>query len=118
MDWCREVHDAIISLFPNRARGTKYKIGPNGVFIEAEPVRGGGGGGNSIVASPLHLAPLGEWHSSLDYNAFDMVVIVGGTNAGAYYCTEIVAAGSPEPGTGGAVAWVKFGGDFNTSLWR
>jgi hypothetical protein len=74
--------------------------------------------GLTITASPLHLVPRGEWHSSLNYSAFDMVTVFGGTNAGSYYATEPAPAGSPEPGTGGATMWVKFAGDFNTSLWR
>lgn len=43
MDWCREVHDAIVSLRPLRSRGTRGKLTPYGTFLEAEPSRGGGG---------------------------------------------------------------------------
>lgn len=109
---------AILDRTPLKGSDCEIDYIPGKGFRPKPKGKGDGSGGNTVVASPLHLAPRGEWHSSLDYNAFDMVVIVGGTNAGTYYATEPAPVGTPEPGTGGATAWVKFGGDFNTSSWR
>src|SRR5215218_3168017 len=87
--WLNQLRDTVATLMPRNALGTRTSHTALGVTREAsapvEEVATSGG----IQASPLHLVPRGEWHSSIQYSVFDMVVIVGGPNAGTYYAADI-----------------------------
>lgn len=109
--------EAILERTPLRGAECPIDFFGNGFRIKPTPGRGTGGG-TRITASPLSMVFRGEWHSTLDYNVNDVVKVIGGTNAGTYVCVEIAVSGDPEPGTSGAVMWVKIGSDPDASLFR
>jgi hypothetical protein len=65
------------------------------------PVIARGGTSDTIVAAPLNMVLRGEFSNALNYSAGDVVIVMGGDNAGSFVATvPVVAGSSEEPGVG------------------
>ena len=112
--WLNKLRDAVESMRPVDGSHTRVIESTRGTSILASArsvaVEGGGGGMNFV----------GEWSSTSNYVADDVVVIRGGTEAGTYICVRQVTADaadiSLQPGQG--VYWASLSRAHPLGVWR
>jgi hypothetical protein len=115
--WLNQLRRFCLELETRSGLNTMVSRTAVGSRVRANPPAQTTGPTRETISKPVGMFLRGEWAPELDYEAQDVVTVIGGVNQGVYTALAPAPAGTEEPGTVSNGIWMKTGELFTPTVW-